>query len=319
MREFLSIVVALGLASALAGCSDGASKSTSGASTRPGHSQSRRPAQRSAGCGAPRHSESTNLALNSSGRRRTFRVALPPGYSGTDPAPLIIEWHGYGWTMDDFAALTGLERRAGRAGYVVITPQAVGDPPMWNMTGRASLVDDARFAEDLIDWATSGLCIDTNRVYSTGMSNGAGMSAYLACAIPARIAAVSVVAGLNLARACLGKTMSVLAFHSVDDPLVPYAGGRIRMDRDLHFQGVETTLTAWAERDECDAERLREELNDRAERVSYANCAAGTEVVLYARHAGGHGWPGFSAATRVASDSDGVDATALTIEFFDAH
>ena len=63
--------------------------------------------------------------------------------------------------------------------------QAV-DPPAWGFAKlghnffEASDADLA-FTSALIDNAKASLCIDTHRVYATGFSKGAAMSAYLGC------------------------------------------------------------------------------------------------------------------------------------------
>ena len=46
------------------------------------------------------------------------------------------------------------------------------------------------------------LCIDPDRVYSTGISNGAMLSTLLACRLPGKLAAIAPVAGVNVTRVC---------------------------------------------------------------------------------------------------------------------
>src|SRR5260370_34025362 len=72
------------------------------------------------------------------------------------------------------------------------------------------------------------LCIDRTRVYSTGISNGAGMTALLGCRIPNRLAAIAPGSGVNLVAGGPKGTPpgSVLAVHGDAEPVVGDGGRR---------------------------------------------------------------------------------------------
>ena len=276
-------------------------------------------ARRSPGCGTPFATDGTDRIVRSGERDRLVRLALPSGYSGDDPLPLVLNWHGYGSNAGEQAIYSELEAKGPAAGYVVITPQGTGRPALWNILSRARGLDDVGFAEDLISWATDNLCIDTARVYSTGISNGAGMSVFLACEIPRRIAAIAPVAGLNLVATCPGPPMSVIAFHGLADEVVPYEGGEVMGRSDLPFSGVDQALAGWAERDGCDTEPVSKPMSAHVERRSYEGCTGGAEVVLYAISGAGHTWPGSVDVPRLGPVTEEIDAADLIVAFFDSH
>lgn len=273
---------------------------------------------RSEGCGRGASSSPPERTVRSAGRDRLFRLALPTGYTGNDPLPLVLNWHGHGSNAVQQAVYSELEAKGPAAGYAVITPQGTGDPALWNILTRTGL-DDVGFAEDLIAWAGGNLCIDADRVYSTGISNGAGMSGYLACEVPRRVAAIAPVAGVNLVAPCPGPPMSVIAFHGLADQVVPYAGGEIMGRRDLPFSGVDEAMAGWAERGGCGGEPTEEQASAHVERRSYPGCTDGVDVVLYRIAGGGHTWPGSIDVPRLGPVTDEIDATDLILDFFAAH
>jgi polyhydroxybutyrate depolymerase len=55
---------------------------------------------------------------------RDYVVHLPPGYDGTEPAPLVFSLHGFGGDIASQDTSTDLPALAGRRGYIVVTPQA---------------------------------------------------------------------------------------------------------------------------------------------------------------------------------------------------
>src|SRR5260370_12479541 len=87
--------------------------------------------------------------------------------------------------------------------------------------------EDVALTNAIIVDLEQALCIDRTRVYSTGISNGAGMTALLGCRIPNRLAAIAPVSGVNLVAGCPKGTppLSVLAFHGDADGVVGYGGG----------------------------------------------------------------------------------------------
>lgn len=172
---------------------------------------------------------------------RVYERVIPPGYDGTTPLPLIVNLHGFTSTIEQQNLFSNLPKEATDRGYLLITPQAapatlsIGgqdiSAPYWNLAvdGAATIPgaqDDVGFLTQLIESTAAELCVDDARIYVTGNSNGAGMAATLACALPGRLAAIAPVSGINLAAPCDDlEPVSVIALHGDTDPLVPYNGG----------------------------------------------------------------------------------------------
>lgn len=290
---------------------------------------------------------------------REYRRFVPTGYESTTPAPLVVDLHGLTMSDDMEAAVTGMEPLADEEGFLVVTPQGLGDIPFWNFVSAGIATDDVSFLGDLVARVGDDLCVDTSRVYATGISNGGLMSSALACGLPDLFAAVAPVAGVAFLEGCEdGPPVSFQAIYGTADNVLPYEGGlgaairgflssnpldasaapagdqQDRID-DIAFAPVDGTLARWAGRNGCAAEPEEERVSDEVVRRSWPDCDGGAEVVLYVVEGGGHSWPGtplFNAdATGGADTAAGglasvagtttmdISATELAWEFFQRH
>jgi polyhydroxybutyrate depolymerase len=177
--------------------------------------------------------------------------------------------------------------------------------------------DDVGFIGTLIDTVSGELCIDAGRVYSTGMSNGAGMSVTLACELGDRLAAIAAVSGVNLSGACPGdQPMSVLAIHGRDDTTVPLEGGRL-MGYDVGNPGVMERMQAWAQRNGCSSLGgvVLDGYANNVQQHDAQSCRDDTEARLLVIDGMGHVWPRATSPEQPPH----VDATALVLDWFDSH
>jgi polyhydroxybutyrate depolymerase len=278
---------------------------------------------------------------------RDYVVHLPPGYDGTEPAPLVFNLHGFGGDIASQDTSTDLPALAGRRGYIVVTPQAApldvpDDSPaaasaagfaglaFWNFFGSDAgdvtvngatipLADlgtnDVAFIDALLDRLLDEYCVDAGRVFSTGMSNGAGMSTTLGCELGDRFAAIAPVAGVNLSGACPGDDpVSVLAVHGDADGIAGY-DGRSLMGFDLGNPSVPDRMAAWASFDGCGARPAVDASTAGLVITRWSECDDGTEVQLWTLAGWGHEWPRAKAPTQPGV----IDATEVVLDFFDAH
>jgi polyhydroxybutyrate depolymerase len=192
------------------------------------------------------------------------------------------------------------------------------------------------FTAALIDDVARLHRVDADRVYATGLSNGAIFSQTLAMRLAPRFAAIAPVAGGIAAplgeRFAPAAPVSVLILQGTADPLVPYAGGEIRppwSDSRGSVLPTEETVRRWAEVNGCGLLPVEMHLPDRdpadgcrATRLTYDGCRAGTSVVLYRLEGGGHTWP--NAEQRLPSRVVGrlcrdIDASEVIWDFFRTH
>ena len=202
---------------------------------------------------------------------RKVLVHLPAGHDATQPAPLVLAFHGgggdAGYMADD--AKYGLQKKADAAGFVVAFPNGYSKLPSakfatWNAGGccgdaRDRGSDDVGFARAVVQAIQARYAIDRDRVFATGMSNGGMLSHRLACEAADVFRAVASVAGTDATARCTpSRPVSVLHIHAKDDDHVLFSGGAgAAAFRDeskvMAFTSVPETVSRWVQRDRCTA------------------------------------------------------------------
>ena len=146
---------------------------------------------------------------------RTYYVHVPASAVGPGPAPLVLAFHGGGMTVYGdgglgFELFAHVRGKSDSAGFVLIEPEGTPALPLTqpgtldvfnagNCCEQAeqknSNIDDVGFVSAILDAIGKETCIDTRRVFATGLSNGAMLSHRLACQLSDKIAAIAAVSG----------------------------------------------------------------------------------------------------------------------------
>ena len=259
-------------------------------------------------------SASTPETLLSGGVVRQYRLHVPPTYEADVPIPLVINFHGLGSNSQQEEALSGMSRKADQAGFIVVYPD--GLDARWSDGPGPDGQADLQFVRDLIAALESKYKIDPQRIYATGISNGGGMTNRLGCAMADTIAAIAPDSGAyNFWQDCQPtRPVPVLAFHGLDDRLVPYHGGvSLAME-----PPIPEWAAAWAERDGCGTSPAQSSLPGGVTVQTWLGCQGNAEVTLYTLEHHGHSWPGSTVMPK-AITSQAVNATDLMWDFFQVH
>ena len=260
-------------------------------------------------CGRQRPGSAT-ITLTSSGLERSALVHVPPSAVGRR-LPLVVALHGAGGSGPWMESYTGLSRLGDRTGFIVAYPTASGSPARWNFAGGSGRApDDVAFIRDLLAALVSRTCVDPNRVYATGVSNGGGMAARLGCELSDRLRAIAPVAGgySTLPPCSPVRPVSVLEIHGTGDHVVPYGGRGAG-----HAGDVLRFVRGWAKRDRCPRHAARSAPARAVRRLIWAPCDKGT-VVEHLRLLGGeHEW---SDAEHEPGRRSGLSASAAVLRFF---
>ncbi len=340
----------------LAACSSSSSTSTATAARAAGASRAAgattapsappTTAARSAGCDKSAAAGQRTIHITSSGVDRWYLRDVPALKSqSTTPVamPLVVDVHGYQEGAKIHAAMSGMGAYGDAHGFVTATPNGLGAVPHWD-TNLGSA--DLKFIGDVVDDVERSLCIDTRRVYATGLSQGAFMSSAIACEYADRFAAVAPVAGItaNIKGCQPARPVPIITFHGTADRFVAYDGGLGPAALDLpapdgsgrklrdvpgvlnaaRSPSVPEQLAAWAKRNGCTLTLHTRTIAGDVTLLSYP-CPKGREVELYRVTGGGHSWPGsaFSASPVVANvvgkTTMSIDATKLIWAFFQRH
>jgi polyhydroxybutyrate depolymerase len=281
-----------------------------------------RPAVTGSGCSAPlpaafaAGSTSTH-ALTSGALERTYRVHLPPGYDNREPLPLVLNYHGLGGTALEQEFYSGLLAVSDAEGFILVSPDASGSARSWaSFVNIPNGTDDVLFTNALLDALITELCVDQDRVYATGMSNGGFMSSRLGCVLPDRFAAVAPVAGVYFpALETCGSATPIIAFHGTADGTVPFERGRLLGV--IPYDGVRASLAAWAKHNGCGNAAAPRNLRGSVALETFADCDADTQ--LYVINGGGHTWPGAMPIASLGPTTPDIDAAELMWAFFEAH
>ena len=234
---------------------------------------------------------SYRVQLNSGGLVRTAIVHVPPVAAGRR-LPVVLALHGAGQDGAFFEGYTGFSVLADAEGFLAVYPYATvrGPHPFWTINdNKPGAADDVHFISDLLDEVEGTQCVDASRIYATGVSNGAGMVARLACQLSTRIAAIAPVAGGYSSQPTCHpvRPVSVLEVHGTSDGAVPYGG-----HRPGGAGAVMPFVRAWAARDVCRHPPRVRRVAPRVLRLDWTRCAHGSAVAHLEIFGGGHQLPG---------------------------
>jgi polyhydroxybutyrate depolymerase len=263
----------------------------------------------------------TNQTISSGGVGRSYLLAVPAPAKGVTALPVIVNFHGFNESALTQENYTHLAEDGTKAGYIVVTPLGVHN--RWNFVRRAAVgPDDVTFVSALLTDLSVRTCIDTSRVFATGMSDGADMAVTLGCALPARIAAVVAVAASVTPATCGPSPPSMLEIHGTADPVVPYGGGG--GDRAAPFQGttaqpVQSRLATYATRAGCTGTGTWQPSVTGTRLLRWSGCPGTIDVGLLAVTGGGHTWPGAAPRPTLGPTATTFSANEVILTFFGSH
>ena len=257
---------------------------------------------------------------------RTYLVHLPVDYSPDDHYPLILAMHGGFGSAANLQNQSQLSRKADEAGFIVVYPEGVKggllDIRTWNggeCCGYASdqEINDVGFIDALLDTLIDKWAIDSQKVYATGMSNGAILSYRLACELSHRIAAIAPVAGTMSVVSCQpDRAVPILHLHSYLDSNVLHDGGvgiGIGMTESRPFSEI---FAIWSSLNECQIQSDTVRNDAEYTQILWRDCDCQSELQLLLTRDGGHSWPGGRATPVGDPVSTHINANDLMWDFF---
>ena len=267
---------------------------------------------------------------------RWYLLTTPSEDDGKTALPLVLDIHGLLEGAIVHSKMSQFSGFADQHGFVLATPQGSGTPIQWNVKPDLKANPDLQYMTDLLDQIEAEQCIDTSRVYATGLSNGAFMSSVLACTMADRFAAVAPVSGVIRPTSCdPSRPVPLLAFHGEADPILLFNGGVgdklgniMKGDlktptsipkADLNGKGYPATTQVWATKNGCTGKPDDKDLTKTVILRTW-DCPADGVVEFVVLKDGGHSWPG-SKVSQAAVAAMGytnmtIDANDLIWSFF---
>jgi len=269
------------------------------------------------------------------GMDRFFTLHVPPSYTGKTPMPVVLNFHGGGGNAKTQRHISRMDETSDRHSFIVVYPQGTNKKAnlmkgyTWNAGSccgwaQEHKIDDVKFVNKLLDYIEQKFVVDTKRIYSTGISNGAIMSYRLACEMADRIAAIAPISGpMGMEKCEPARPISIMHFHGTDDKFAPFEGGvGERSMPGQYFASVKETEDFWKNKLHLqeDSPRTLAASPTISEQVFRSEKA---EFILYKIKGGGHTWPGgqfgFLGKRFLGEMNMDISASEKMWEFFSRH
>lgn len=257
----------------------------------------------------------TTQHISSGGLDRTYTVHLPAHYNPRRSYPVLLSFHGHKRTSQYQEELSGFSA----LDAISVYPQGLvgtDGETAWTGAPYSAAADDVLLTSDLITKLQKTLCVDANRVFAAGKSNGGGFVGVLACRLAGRIAAFAPVSGAFYPQggACHpSRPVPILDFHGTADTTIPYTGVP-----EKGLPPIPGWLAAWSTRDGCRFGPLSWTPVKGVVAQKWLACDRRGTVEHYRVEGAGHVWPSTKPNLDSATPTV-IDATPVIWRFFRDH
>jgi polyhydroxybutyrate depolymerase len=190
----------------------------------------------SPGCGSTSPLKTGNFTESINGTSRRWMLDVPTGYDGSKPYRLIFVWHPLGGSGSQVVngGYNGLKSLANSTAIFATADGLNGSngeasgTGWWNANGG-----DMKLFQAMLDKINAGLCIDQERIFSTGFSFGGMMSYTLPFEFDVfrAVAPCSGKTGVIPYNDNFGDPVAIMAFHGDSDTFVATALGKAFFDK----------------------------------------------------------------------------------------
>jgi polyhydroxybutyrate depolymerase len=260
---------------------------------------------------------------------RSYILYEPPGYTPGEEWPLVFAFHGRGVPPLEMASWIEMYLVADTAKFFIVYPSGMEVSNAYGLIRTGWIVPGQYFGphndidfvnqmiNDIID--NPDFAIDTNRIFSTGMSNGGEFTYCLACELSDRVASFASVSA-QMVYAVMdycepARVISIYHNQGTEDVIWPANGGPT-------FPPLEGTAEYWAAIANCSLEPTVTYLPDidpgdgsTVTLLTYDSCYTGYEVLCYRIEGGVHIWPGGQNAGQPGFNND-VHTSSEIWKFF---
>ncbi len=230
------------------------------------------------------------------GIERCWILYVPEQTDETQSVPLIFDLHGLERTAQQQYNMTDMDRIARENNAIIVYPQGFGNS--WNFRAccdpaREEGIDDFGFIRTLAQQMTEDFPIDSDRIYSTGWSNGCAMSQALANEESDLVTAIACMSMYFIGdQDSSYSAIPVMEIHGFLDPIAPYAHvgpTGFFFQQEVWNTGAVQNLYTWKEMNSCSGNSP--DLNEQEVYYNiqgFTDCDNGSEVTLVTLHAGTH-------------------------------
>jgi polyhydroxybutyrate depolymerase len=196
------------------------------------------------------------LSLGVNGETRSYVLSVPQGHGELPQSwRVVFAFHGGGGSGEGLRGWYDSEQRFAESRAIVVYPDAKNGN--WDLDTPAATNADIAFFDALLADISAKACVDTQRVFAVGFSNGAYFANQLACRRGGVFRAIAPHAGGgpygpgssydaqgNLV--CTGTPPAVRIFHAEDDYVVPISHAEASVKHWTWANGCQPTTHAMA-------------------------------------------------------------------------
>lgn len=282
------------------------------------------------GCGKQTNFDGFTLQ-RSVANDRSYWYHLPSNYSPNTQYPVVLGFHGsskIGAGLDGIGFEVDSQLSSSRFSSDKITVYPNGKGGVWAgpSYGVATIQEDLQFVQDVLADLNNTFCVDPNRIYATGHSNGAGFLDTIACSSTSDyFAAFALAAGSFYTdnspnSPCTPARLPVpmLEFHGGADKDVNYTGGPGEGGTE---PAIPDWLSWWAKRNGCPTENPQVDTFNGDVHYLTWNCSGKADLLQhYKVDDMGHVWPSTEINFSGIAAGKGpthIEASEIVMTFFD--
>lgn len=287
--------------------------------------------------------KSEERTIQHGGLARSYYLYIPSRWDRKKKIPLVFLFHGGGGGARGALANYDFERKAEEAGFLLVAPNGTGEVKetllTWNVSfgfgfAQSHGVDDLGFIRTLLENLEKEFPVDPDRIFATGISNGAILCHWLAAQPWNRLAAIAPVVGTFGGREAGEKEwhvppkpatpVSVCIIQGLLDKHIPIGGGlqEKSVQAKKEVRSASDTVDFWVSANGC-RDRSAPLLDPALKTMVMSHtCPGGNpEVRVYILQNQGHAWPGSKNVPRRGADrpSPVFPANDIIWSFFKAH
>jgi polyhydroxybutyrate depolymerase len=272
-------------------------------------------------CHRPHPSGQFSQSFVFQGKTRTYQLYVPAAYKGTKPVPLVFNFHGFGSNAVQQMAYGDFKPQANKNDFLIVAPdgQGSGAGRHFSFADSGGLQNDVQMVQSLLNHIEATLCVDSARVYSTGMSDGGAMTSVLACTLPNKFAAFAPVAVVVYCGSAKSRPVAIQGYSGTADPVVPYNGGAVHCCGGTVLPSKPASMAKWAAHNKCNPKFTDVRVSSQVRRRTWTGCTGTSAVVFYIIIGGGHTWPGGIPIPSLGLTTQQIKASDLIWKFFAAH
>ena len=240
----------------------------------------------------------TKYLIENSGYTRTYQVHTPSDYDPSIRYPVVVSFDGINGSGSQMESYSGLDTLPA---IIVYPDSLVGKANFTAWQGAPYSLNgdhDIAFVKQILETLPSQYCIDTNRIFAVGMSNGGAFAAIVSCRLGDAFEAVASVSGAHYS-SCKSeqRVTSLLSLHSTEDINVPFNGDGAR--------GL-PAITSWMQ-SQVDSRGCKNEspiLSDGSTSTyAWSDCTDGAAVRFVVLQGQPHGWVFMPQAARKSAET----------------